>query len=56
MNALARDSVWKAHLGTNALGVGLDARLQETYIYYHPRLGGHDRESQEGKFRRLEVK
>jgi VWFA-related protein len=55
MNALARDTGGKPIFGTNALGVGLSRALQETSVYYllawRP-----DREAQEGKFRRIEVK
>jgi VWFA-related protein len=55
MHALARDTGGRPIFGTNALGVGLTRALQETSIYYllawRP-----NRESQEGKFRRLEVK
>jgi len=55
MHALARDTGGRPIFGTNALGVGLSRALQETSIYYllawKP-----NREAQEGKFRRLEVK
>jgi len=55
MHALARDTGGRPIFNTNALGVGLSRALQETSIYYllawRP-----NRESQEGKFRRLEVK
>jgi VWFA-related protein len=55
MHALARDTGGRPIFGTNALGTGLSRALQETSIYYllawRP-----NRESQEGKFRRLEVK
>jgi VWFA-related protein len=55
MNALARDTGGRPIFGTNALGVGLSSALQETSAYYllawKP-----NRESQEGKFRRIEVK
>ncbi|MFN2511344.1 MAG: VWA domain-containing protein [Pyrinomonadaceae bacterium] len=55
MNALARDTGGRPVFDTNALGTGLSRALQETSVYYllawRP-----NRESQEGKFRRLEVK
>ncbi|MBA3513940.1 MAG: hypothetical protein H0T77_06165 [Pyrinomonadaceae bacterium] len=55
MNALARDTGGRPIFGTNALGVGLARALQETSVYYllawRP-----NREAQEGKFRRIEVK
>ncbi|CAN5753902.1 hypothetical protein BH18ACI4_BH18ACI4_12230 [soil metagenome] len=55
MHALARDTGGRPVFGTNALGVGVSRALQETSVYYllawKP-----DRESQEGKFRRIEVK
>lgn len=55
MHALARDTGGRPIFGTNALGVGLSRALQETSIYYllawRP-----NREAQEGKFRRIEVK
>jgi VWFA-related protein len=55
MHALARDTGGKPIFGTNALGAGLSRALQETSVYYllawRP-----DREVQEGKFRRIEVK
>ncbi len=55
MHALARDTGGRPIFGTNALGVGLTRALQETSVYYL--LGWRpNRESQEGKFRRLEVK
>ncbi|MBA2527615.1 MAG: VWA domain-containing protein, partial [Pyrinomonadaceae bacterium] len=55
MHALARDTGGRPIFGTNALGVGLSRALQETSVYYllawRP-----NREAQEGKFRRIEVK
>jgi len=55
MHALARDTGGRPVFNTNALGVGLSRALQETSVYYllawRP-----DREAQEGKFRRIEVK
>ncbi|MDQ3667599.1 MAG: VWA domain-containing protein [Acidobacteriota bacterium] len=55
MHALARDTGGRPIFGTNALGVGLSRALQETSVYYllawKP-----NREAQEGKFRRIEVK
>ena len=55
MNALARDTGGRPIFNTNALGVGLSRALQETSVYYllawKP-----NREAQEGKFRRIEVK
>jgi VWFA-related protein len=55
MNALARDTGGRPIFNTNALGTGLSRALQETSIYYllawKP-----NREAQEGKFRRIEVR
>ncbi|MBA3354638.1 MAG: VWA domain-containing protein, partial [Pyrinomonadaceae bacterium] len=55
MHALARDTGGRPIFGTNALGVGLARALQETSVYYllawRP-----NREAQDGKFRRIEVK
>ncbi len=55
MHALARDTGGRPVFSTNALGVGLARALQETSVYYllawRP-----NREAQEGKFRRIEVK
>jgi len=55
MHALARDTGGRPIFGTNALGAGLARALQETSVYYllawRP-----NREAQEGKFRRIEVK
>lgn len=55
MHALAHDTGGRAVFGTNDLGVGLSRALQETSTYYllawRP-----NREAQEGKFRRIEVK
>lgn len=55
MNALARDTGGRPVFNTNALGIGLSHALQEASVYYllawKP-----DREAQEGKFRRIEVK
>ncbi|HYN24504.1 MAG TPA: VWA domain-containing protein [Pyrinomonadaceae bacterium] len=55
MHALARDTGGRPVFNTNALGVGLSRALQETSVYYllawRP-----NREAQEGKFRRIEVK
>jgi VWFA-related protein len=55
MNALARDTGGRPVFNTNALGVGLSRALQETSVYYllawKP-----NRETQQGKFRRIDVK
>ena len=55
MNALARDTGGRPVFNTNALEVGLSRALKETSVYYllawKP-----NREAQEGKFRRIEVK
>ena len=55
MNAIARDTGGRPIFNTNALGVGLSRALKETSVYYllawKP-----NREAQEGKFRRIEVK
>lgn len=55
MHAIARDTGGRPIFGTNALGVGLSRALKETSVYYllawRP-----NREAQEGKFRKIEVK
>lgn len=55
LNALARDTGGRPIFNTNALGTGLKSALQETSVYYllawKP-----DREVQESKFRRIDVK
>ena len=55
LNALARDTGGRPIFNTNDLGTGLKSALQETSVYYllawKP-----DREGQESKFRRIEVK
>lgn len=55
LNALARDTGGRPIFDTNALGTGLKSALQETSVYYllawKP-----DREVQESKFRRIDVK